>query len=236
MKSKFILGLGISLGILSACDDNDNFDVKFDAVGDIYVRCQKIDNEIKYAPVYIAYSNIYMSEAEVAFSDENSPVITLNKLGENTTIFTSTPSIEDYSTNDIINGDYEFNLISTESDSLKVTDELLEVRIDPIEITKFEYDADNHEIDIVWDVVNNSDIYRITIATKINGRIVYRAFTKKEVKLVEIENYTEWDSSYTMQEGTTYTISVSAYKFEDSDNESMYHINQESVEYREIEW
>ena len=236
MKSKFILGLGISLGVLSACDNNDNYNVEFDAVGDIYVRCQMIDNEIKYAPVYIAYSNIYMSEAEVAHSDENSPIITLSKVGENTTIFTSTPSIEDYSTDNINNGDYEFNLISSESDTLNVKDELLVDRIDPIEITKFEYDADNHEIDIAWDVVNNSDIYRISIATKIDGREVYRAFTKEEVKLVKTNNYSEWDGSYEMKEGTTYTVSVSAYKFEDSDNESLYHINQESVEYREIEW
>ncbi|WP_372643028.1 hypothetical protein [Ancylomarina sp.] len=236
MKSKFILGLGISLGVLSACEKNDNFDVKFDAVGDIYVRCQKIDNEIKYAPVYIAYSNIYMSEAEVAFSDHKSPVITLIKVGENAVRFTSTPAVDDYSTNDINNGDYEFNLVSTESDSLKVTDKLLEERIDPIEITKFDYDAEKHEIDIAWNMVENRDIYHITIATEIDGRTVFSSERLNENKLILKETSLGWDSNYTMKAGTTYTVSVSAYKFENSNQQSGYHINQESVEYREIEW
>jgi len=236
MKSKFILGLGISLGILSACDDNDNFDVEFDAVGDIYVRCQKIDNEIKYAPVYYAYSNIYMSEAKVAFSDEDSPVFTLSKLGENARSFASTPTIGDYSTDDIVNGDYEFNLISTESDSLKVTDELLEDRIAPIELTKFEYDDENHEIDMTWNTVENRDIYHVTIATEIDGRIVYSSERLNENKLLLKETSLGWDPTYTMKAGTSYTVSVSAYKFENSNQQSGYHINQESVEYREIEW
>lgn len=236
MKSKIILGLGISLGILSACNENDDFDVKFEAVGDVYVRCQKIDNEIKYAPVYIAYSNIYMSEAEVAFSDEDSPVITLSKLGENAVKFASTPAIEDYSTNDINNGDYEFNLVSTESDSLKVTDKLLEERIDPIEITKLEYDAEKHEVDIAWNTVENRDIYHITIATEIDGQTVFNSDILNENKLLLKETSSGWDPNYIMKAGTTYTVSVSAYKFENSNQQSGYHINQESVEYREIEW
>ncbi|MGZ2368226.1 hypothetical protein ACXR6G_00385 [Ancylomarina sp. YFZ004] len=236
MKSKIILGLGISLGILSACDDNDDFDVKFDAVGDVYVRCQKIDNEIKYAPVYVAYSNMYMSKAELTFSDEDSPVIALSKFGESAMKFASTPAIEDYSTNDINNGDYEFNLISTESDSLKVTDKLLEERIDPIEITKFEYNAENHEVDMTWNTVENRDIYHITIATEIDGQTVFKSDILNENKLLLKETTSGWNPNYTMKAGTTYTVCVSAYKFENSNQQSGYHINQESVEYREIEW
>lgn len=236
MKSKFILGLGITLGVLSACDNDDDFNIKFDAVGDIYVRCQKIDNEVKYAPVYYAYSNMYISDAEVSHSDEGSPVITLSKLGENARSFASTPAIEDYSTEDVNEGIYEFNLISIDSDSLKLTDELLEGRIDPIEITKFEYDNEKHEIDIAWDTVENRDIYHVTIATEIDGQIVFSSTRLNENKLLLTETLSGWDRNYTMKTGTSYTISVSAYKFENPNTQNGYHINQESVEYREIEW
>ncbi len=236
MKSKIILGLGISLGILSACNDNDDFDIKFDAIGDVYVRCQKIDNEVKYAPVYFAYSNTYMSEAEVAFSDEDSPVITLEKIGEYARNFSSTPSTEDYSTDDIDNGNYIFNLTSTEAESLKVSDKLLEGRIDPIEITKFEYLEENHKMDIEWNTVENRDIYHITIATEIDGQIVFSSEILNENKLLLNENTPGWDPNYTMKAGTTYTVSVSAYKFENPNQKSFLHINQESVAYQEIEW
>lgn len=236
MKSKFILGLGISLGLLSACDDNDSYDIEFDAVGDVYVRCQKIDNEIKYAPVYYAYSNLQMSKATVAFSDENSPVITLSELDENARSFASTPSVGDYSLIDINNGDYDFNIVSTHADTLNVKDELLEDRIDPIEITTFEYNTESHEIDIAWNTVEDRDIYHVTIATEIDGRIVFSSERLNDNELSLTENSLGWDSYYTMKAGTTYTVSVSAYKFENSNKQSGYHINQESVEYREIEW
>jgi len=236
MKSKFILGLGISLGILTACDDNDSYDIEFDAVGDVYVRCQKIDNEIKYAPVYYAYSNLQMSKATVAFSDENSPVITLSELDENARSFASTPLVGDYSLIDINNGDYDFNIVSTHADTLNVKDELLEDRIDPIEITTFEYDTESHEIDIAWNTVEDRDIYHVTIATEIDGRIVFSSERLNDNELSLTENSLGWDPYYTMKAGTTYTVSVSAYKFENSNKQSGYHINQESVEYREIEW
>jgi len=236
MKSKIILGLGISLGILSACNDNDDFEIRFDAVGDVYVRCQKIDNEVKYAPVYYAFSNIDMSDAEVAHTDDDSPVIALSKLGENARSFSTTPSIEDYSTDDIKNGDYNFSLTSTDSETLKVSDKLLEGRIDPIEITKFEYKAEDHEINMEWNTVENRDIYHITITTEIDGQIIFSSERLNENKFLLKETSRGWDQNYEMKTGTTYVVSVSAYKFENSNQQSGYHINQESVEYRELEW
>jgi len=236
MKSKFILGLGSTLGVLSACDNNDDFNVEFDAVGDIYVRCQNIDNEVKYAPVYIAYSNMYMSEAEITHSDEGSTPISLNKLGENASTFASFPSVDDYSTDDIKNGIYDFDLISTDSDTLKISDKLLEERIDPIEVTKFDYNKEKHEIDLAWTSIENRDTYHVKIATEIDGQVVFSSTRLNDNKLLLKENTLGWDRNYSMKSGTTYTISVSAYKFENSNTQSGYHINQESVEYREIEW
>jgi len=234
MKSKLILALGISLGVLSACESDDH-DVAFDGVGDIYVRCQKIDNEVKYAPVIYAYGNMYMSDAEVAHSDEDSMIVPLEKLGENTTVFYSAPSIEDFSTDDIKNGTYNFKLTSTDAEILNLTDELLEERIDPIEVTKFEYDNEKHEIDLAWETVEDCDIYHVKIATKIDGQIVFSSKRLNETNLLIKETIPGWDPNYIMKNGTSYTISVSAYKFEDS-TESGYHINQESVEYHKIEW
>jgi len=235
MKSKLILALGISLGVLSACDSDDH-DIEFDALGDIYVRCQQIDDEVKYAPVYYAYGNMYMSDAEVSHSDEDSPVITLERLGDYATSFASTPNIEDYTTDLVKDGVYEFNVSSSDGDMLTVTDELLQGRIDPIEVTEFEFDKDKREIAIAWNTVEESDTYHIKIATKIDGQVVFSSTRLDDTELLVKETITGWDRNYTMKSGTTYTVSISAYKFENSNTQSGYHINQESVEYREIEW
>jgi len=235
MKSKLILALAISLGVFSSCD-SDSKKVEFDGAGDIYVRCQKIEGVAQYAPVYFAYSNMYMSSSTVAHSDADSPVITLEKEGENASNFSSRPAIQDYSTTDVKNGTYNFTLTSTDNEALNVTDKLLEVRISPLEISKFEYTKEEHKLDIEWGTVENRDVYHVKIAKAIDGQVVYSSNRLNNNSLIVTPISTGWDRNYTMEAGTTYTVSVSAYKFEDSTTQNGYHINQESVEYHEIKW
>ncbi|MDE5422402.1 hypothetical protein L3073_09310 [Ancylomarina sp. DW003] len=235
MKSKLILALAISSGMLSACD-SDTHTPEFDGVGDIYVRCQKIDDVVKYAPVIYAYSNMYLSSAKMSHSDAHSPEITLTKVGENATNFASLPKTIDYSETDVKNGTYNFEFTSTDNEVLNLTDKLLEVRIAAIEISKFEYNKDQHSIEIEWGTVENRDTYHVKIATAIDGRIVYSSNRLNNNALTIDQEAQGWDRNYTMKSGTTYTVSVSAYKFESSNTQNGYHINQESVEYREIEW
>ena len=235
MKSKLILALAISLGVFSSCD-NDNTKIEFDGAGDIYVRCQKIEGVVKYAPVIFAYSNMYMSSATLAHSDEDSPLITLEKEGDNAATFFSLPTTQDYSATDVKNGTYNFTLTSTDSEVIYVADKLLEVRISPLEISKFEYTKEEHKLDLEWGTVENRDIYHVKIATKIDGIVVYRSARLNNNELTITPESDGWERNYTMKAGTTYTVSVSAYKFENSTTQQGAHINQESVEYREIEW
>lgn len=235
MKSKLILALAISLGIFSACD-SDSSEIEFDGIGDIYVRCQKIENEIKYAPVVYAYSSLSMSSAKMSHSDDESPEISLTKVGENTTNFASLPTELDFTTTDVKNGTYNFTLTSTDGEILNVTDKLLEERISPLEISKFDYTKDVHKLDLEWNTVENRDIYHVKIATKVDGQIVYSSSRLNNNSLIVTPTSSGWNNYYTMEAGETYIVSVSAYKFEDSNTQNGYHINQESVEYREIEW
>lgn len=235
MKSKLIMALAISFGVFSSCDC-DSKKVEFDGVGDIYVRCQKIDDVVSYAPVIYAYSNMYMSSAAMAHSDDDSPTVTLESEGNNASTFSSLPSIEDFSITDVKNGIYNFTLTSTEGEVLEVADRLLEVRISPLEITKFEYTKKEHKLDIEWETVENRDVYHVKIATAIDGQIIYSSHRLNNNSLIITPTSAGWDRYYTMERGTIYTVSVSAYKFEDSTTQNGYHINQESVEYRQIEW
>lgn len=235
MKSKLILALAISLGILSACD-SDTHTPEFDGVGDIYVRCQKIDDVVKYAPVIYAYSNMYLSSAKMSHSDADSPEITLTKVGENATNFASLPKIIDYSEADVKNGTYNFQFTSTDNEVLNLTDELLEVRIAAIEISKFDYNKDQHKIEIEWGTVENRDAYHVKIATKVDGQIVYSSSRLNNNSLIVTPTSSGWNKYYTMKADQIYTVSVSAYKFENSNTQNGYHINQESVAYETIEW
>jgi len=235
MKNKLMLALAVSLGVFTACD-TDSSKIEFDGAGDIYVRCQKIEGETQYAPVIYAYGNMYMSSATVAFEDEESPEISLEKIGQNATAYALLPKAEDFTTTDLENGVYNFTLTSTDDEVLNVTDKLLDIRIDPLEISTFEYDKDEHSIEIGWGTVENRDIYHVKIATEIDGRVVYSSDRLNDNKLTITPTSAGWDGNYDMKPGTTYTVSVSAYKFENSNLQNGYHINQESVDYWEIEW
>ena len=233
MKSKLILALAISLGVFSSCN-SDSTEVEFNGIGDIYVRCQTIEDVTQYAPVIYAYGNMSMSKATVAHSSADSPVITLKK--EDALNFALLPTTEDYSATDVKNGTYNFTLTSTDGEVLNLTDKLLEVRISPLEISKFEYTKENHKLDIEWGTVENRDIYQVKIATKIDGEIIFNSGRLIDNSFTITPETYGWNINYTRKTGTTYTISVSAYKFENPNTQSGYHINQESVAYREIEW
>lgn len=235
MKRKLILALAISLGVFSACD-NTNSKIEFDGAGDIYVRCQKIEGETQYAPVIYAYGNMYMSSATVAFEDEESLEISLEKIGQNATTYAFLPKAEDFTTTDLENGIYNFTLKSTDDDVLYVSDKLLDIRIDPLEINTFEYNKDEHSIELKWATVENRDIYHVKIATEIDGQVIFSSNRLNDNTLTITPTNSGWDPNYDMKAGTTYTISVSAYKFEDSNIQNGYHINQESVDYQEFEW
>lgn len=235
MKSKLFLALAISVGVFSSCD-SDSTKVEFDGAGDIYLRCQKVEGVTQYAPVFFAYSNMYMSSATVAHSDADSPVINLEKEGNNAIIFSSLPTALDYSTTDIKNGTYNFTLTSTDGEVLNVTDKLLELRIAPVEISKFAYNEEEHKLDIEWGTVENRDIYHVKISTEIDGTIVYRSARLNNNSLIITPESDGWYKNYTMKSGTTYTVSVSAYKFEDPRTQHGTHINQESIAYETVEW
>jgi hypothetical protein len=235
MKSKLILALAISLGVFSSCDD-DIKKVEFDGVGDIYVRCQVIEGVTQYAPVIYAYGNMYMSSATLAHSDADSPVIGLESEVNNATNFSDLPTTQDYSTTDVKNGTYNFTLTSTDNEVLNVSDKLLEVRISPLEISKLEYTKEENQLDIEWGTVESRDMYHVKIAKAIDGQIIYSSSRLNNNSLTLTPTSTGWDRNYQMKVGTTYTVSVSAYKFESSTTQNGYHINQESVEYHEITW
>ncbi len=235
MKRKLILALSISLGLFSACETG-NQKIEFDGVGDIYVRCQKIDNVTKYAPVIKAYGNMSMKRATMVHTDDESQEVILEKQSERATNFISYPSKKDFTTTDVKNGTYKFTLTQIGGKVLNLSDKLLKFRLDPIEINTFDYKKTDHKFDITWNTVENRDIYHVKITTAIDGDLVYKSQRLNNNAITITPLSTGWSPNYTMKKGTTYVISVSAYKFEDSNRQNSYHINQQSIEYRSFEW
>jgi hypothetical protein len=150
--------------------------------------------------------------------------------------FRAVPSEDDFTTEDIENGIYQFDITAEDLETYTVSDKLLEARLEPVKITEFNYDKTTHTIDINWDDVDDKDVYVVKIHNEMDGEIIYVSDRMLSSNHKVIEDDTNNWSDFETIEGATYVVGVYAYKFELSSATSGYDINCESVEYREIEW
>ena len=232
---KAFMILLVSVATLVSCNDDTEYVLPpLQGKGDVFVRCIKDGDEIKYAPVLYAMSNYYIDTAIVAGPGANGSDYQLSGYWGDKSVFRSVPENEDFTTSDITNGIYEFEIVSG-LDTLDVEDKLLDSRIDPMEITDLSYEQNTHEFDITWNEIENADVYVVKIMDGIDGRYLYVSDRLSKTEH-EFSQYSRGWSNFEKTAGKTYVLGVFAYEFEDKDEQSGSDLNSESVEYREIEW
>ncbi len=236
MKSfKIILLTVFSISSLISCDNNEFQEPAFQVAADIYVRTVKIGDEVVHAPVIYAYSNKALFSTTVNLKGETDPRYDLDDTFEGVNRLRSIPSTSDFKSTDVENGVYEFKITSSGNEVLKVKDELLNKRMEVMNITEFNFDKDTHLLDITWDRIANANFYVVKLmsAKDKNHIFVSEGLTKN--------NYTfkpggkGWSYSVMPKKGSTYTIAVCAYLLE-IDNNKQGGINHETIEYKEIVW
>ncbi|NOU58933.1 hypothetical protein [Marinifilum caeruleilacunae] len=224
----------LAVGFVSCdSDDFDNTPEK-QAIADVFVRVQKSGDDTVYAPVFYTYSNFDMQDVSVEGPDASGIDKDLAKY-TNKMVFRSMPVQNDFSTDDVENGVYQFDITAADLKTYTISDKLLEGRLDPVEITEFNYDKLIHSIQIAWESVEDRDVYVVKIHNQIDGEIIYvsdRMISTNHRVISGTDNWTDFD----LVEGQSYVVGVYAYKFELPSATSGYDINCESVAYREIEW
>ncbi len=225
MRNKIILGLAISLGLLSACSNDE--DIVFSGEADVYVRCQVFREDTLYAPVYAAYANMPMDAATVTLIDDitTSSTDTLTKVNNYT--FVSFPEQHDYYSS-VTNGKYEFTLVSENRDTIKVSDVLIEDRMDPIKITNDNIFSEEEGLSLEWTPVEGCYVYVVKVVKeKLDGERIY--FSPEINKDRTSFTISAGILNGKLELGEEYCVSVSAFKY--NSNRS---INQESIDFRFI--
>lgn len=237
MKSlKISLLLLICLSILSSCNTNDFQEPEFYGIGDVFVRCIKIGDETHYAPVFYASANNYLSEVSVKSPETGLSDYELSDYYEDKSVFRLLPKTADYSTTDIADGIYKFEMISTKQETIQIQDKLLDSRIEPMVITDFTYTKEGHVFDISWNELDNADTYVVKFMTEKDGKVLYISDRIAATEYKFNENSKNWSNGVRLTTGTTYWVGVFGYEFESSTASSGSNINSETVEYREIVW
>jgi len=226
------LVLFASVFIMVSCNDSSD-DPALQALGDVYVRCMKVGDKVQYAPVYNAFSNYIISSSSVETPDGNSIKLKATEGGGR--VFNNLSSGPNYSSDDVENGTYTFTVTNSAKGKLVVKDKLLEGRLDPIEIAKFNYNSSTKRFTIDWNDVEGKDIYTFKIMTEIDGEVLFVSIPmyNSEINPTDVIEGRRYGN---IVEGKTYVVGIFAYKFEQSNIKSGQQINCESVAYRTIKW
>ncbi len=235
-RLKFILLAVFSISSLISCDNDDFQDPVFQAAVDIYVRSVKIGEEVVHAPVIYTYSNLALFSSSVTFKGETTPRYDLDDTFEGSSRLRSVPLSSDFTTTDVENGIYEFEITSTGNEVLKLKDELLEERMEVVNITEFTYDSETHEFDITWDEIENADVYQVKLTSAIDKNRIFMSAGLTSNTYNFKPGKSGWLANFTPEKGTSYTLAVCAYMFESETATSGYDINHETIEYKTIVW
>lgn len=234
-KLKTFGALLILAANIVSCDNDDFNTPARKVIADVFVRCKITGNDTVYAPVFYTYSNFSMKTVKVDGPTNSNIELDLKMLNKG--VFRSVPVNSNFSTKDVVNGIYQFDITAEDKQTYTISDKLLSSRLDPLKITDFEYDNSTHSIKVNWDDVDDADTYVVKIHDKIDGELIYSSERIKSTKhnVTYNPNSNSWTKFKTIA-GKTYVVGVYAYKFELSNAQSGYDINCESVAYREIKW
>lgn len=220
--------------MMTSCNDDEP--EAFEALADVYYISQMSDGELQYGTYYYAYGNGPINSVTVTLPGGDE--VELDESFNTGTTWANEPDSADFSSDLPEEGNFLFNVVSENGESLQVT-EMLEV--DSLAIpafTKTEYGDNTFGYSLEWNDVEGADAYLVRIIDE-DGEIIYNSYTingdvNEYEMLQETTGY--WDESPSANE--TYTFQILAYSFDDDADASnyVYNIQQISMGETTIVW
>jgi hypothetical protein len=218
--------LGIVIAGVSSCDNNEP-NITFEVIGDVFISKRWIDEEEQYAHAYYAYGNQPMSSATM--TPEGGDEIELNPLDAPKHTYGIQPSLDDFSAEFPGIGTFGFKVVS-EGIGHTASDVLLYDNLDIPYVTSAEFNTVNETIMVEWETVDGAESYIVKL-TKENGDVIFVGQLLNDAATVyEIDiNLGSWFE--VPQYGTTYNAEVHAYLYDaDADYSNyMYHIQENTI-------
>jgi hypothetical protein len=230
MKNLKLIFLIILISLAFSCNKSEDSSI----VGDVVAISKKSGTSTVYALAYYAYSYSSLKSVTVTSSLDSSTEITLSNGGYDT-IFLKEPSGSDFSTTKPTAATFTFDATFENGGTYKAYDQLLATILDPPTIESCVYSSTSDGIVLQWTALTNADSYAIIIYDSSNN-LIFRSseFSSSYSKATITESVSTWSSSPVS--GTTYTVRLLAYKYEDSDNPSSYNLQSTSYSDATVTW
>ncbi len=172
---KITLVIGLLLAIWSCGEDQETTNT---LKADAYIRAMKIENKIKYAPIFLATTSVAPIKLSATDSNDKNEVFILESYWNNNLTYRWVPETENYTTSFANSKSYEFVAIF-EKEEKKISETLNISDVPkPFEITEAKYNKEDGKLHIQWTNAQ-ADTYMIQISEKIDEYPIFQSINQK---------------------------------------------------------
>lgn len=232
----FSLAVAMASIFFAGCDDDDD-PAQLTVNADVFT-VQELDGEVtKTATMYYVYSNKELKSVSVKTPDATPKTFTLTATSADKKQFVYKPVLADYSTVVPKAGDYEFTVTDKDDKVITVKDKLANVTLPLVEITETSFA--NQKLTVKWTAVTGAESMVVKLYDS-NKKLLFlsNALSATTVTLSFGTSDLGWTSETKAVNGTDYSVSVEAVKYEANTvaSEKIYNIEMISGAKEDITW
>lgn len=198
--------------ILTSC--LGEYEPQYSAYGDALTRVYQDGDSLRYQVELYLYSNFQMSAVTASTKSDPTTLIELDTIRYKYT-FVNIPSRLIYNTTAPKADHYLFDILFESGEKIRVSDYLDSTIIAPPQISNLEWNKNNNQIEIEWDVVKNAQYYKILLLGDDKQVAFETDLLHRSQTSFNISKFTNgWQINQQPTENKTYKIQLNAYLFE----------------------
>ena len=201
------------------------------AYPDTYIIAKQSGETVLYGLGMYTYSNTDMKSVVAQGPDDQE--YTLGAYGGYLYQYYWETDDADFSESLPETGDYSFNVVFKNGDTQTVNETLTSTVLSPAVFTTCEWETDNNQISLAWDVVTGTD-YSVILMRDSEGTVVWLSSALgSTVASGDINASSGWVNGNAPVNGDTYTIELSIFKY---DTGTKSYIQAKAVTTQNIVW
>lgn len=219
-----------------ACNEESE-DVAFEVKADAYVVKKKIDDETRFGIAFFAYGNKAISSVTVTPPSGSGDSFELTAAESNVYTYYKEPVGDDFTPNFPVQGQYVFDMESSDGETVQQTDVLENGILEIPVITDATYHTNTESMKVEWEAPENADGHVVKLLNE-EGEVVFLSFTL----IATADEYDinqgsgNWDGA--AYSGENYTLQVQAFTYESGvgQEDLLYNIKEIAIGEMEITW
>lgn len=186
------------------------------AYSDTFIIAKEIDGVNMYGLAFYTYANVSMSS--VISESESGEDYSLSAFGGNTYEYYWETPVAGFTSEIPEIGEYAYTITATKGDVLSVSDVVSGESVDPVALTKCEFNATSNRVEVAWELSTDAD-YGVLILRNASGEAVYYSSKLGATTSSAYITSSNWLNGNTPTDGATYTVELNLFLVEKNDTQ-----------------